>query len=233
MQLSSEQRAALSSSKSGVRREVGYVACMDAAYQAFRFAFFAATFPGDPIGPVQTPMLLTGEERKETLAFALRCVGIMANGPRISGPRERFFAKLIRDTLARNILEQPFKVELTRLWDRPALQNALRARNVFEEHSAGVAAGLKKVDKLVDKKTAADRAKHGLRWCALPCCAKQEACVFDFKECSACKAVVYCSAEHGALHWTATHKKECAALKAAGAKPRSTADMGEGGAGAA
>ena len=54
--------------------------------------------------------------------------------------------------------------------------------------------------------------------------------MFVFKQCSACEAVVYCSAEHAALHWTQAHKKECAALKAAGAKPRSTADGGEGGA---
>ena len=55
--------------------------------------------------------------------------------------------------------------------------------------------------------------------------------MFDFKQCSACKAVVYCSAEHAALHWRATHGKECASLKTAGVKPRSTADEGEGAAG--
>ena len=85
----------------------------------------------------------------------------------------------------------------------------------------------KNVNESLDKRVAADRIKHGLRWCALPSCAKQETYVFDFKQCSACKAVVYCSAEHAALHWTRSNRKECAALKAAGAKPRSTADEGD------
>ena len=149
---------------------------------------------------------------------------------------EQIFAKLIRDLLASNHLEEPFKSELTRVWNRPALQNALRSRRMFDD--ANFAALEKKVtgkmSEKLNKNAAADEAKHGLRWCALPSCAKQEMHVFDFTACSACKAVVYCSEEHGALHWTATHRKECAALKAAGAKPRSTADeMREGEAGAA
>ena len=139
------------------------------------------------------------------------------------------FAKLLRDLMASNLLEQPFKAELARAWNRPALQNAMRARGVFDEREGRIAAVSRGMMETSAKKTAADKAKHGLRWCALPSCAMQEANVFDFKACSACKAVVYCSAEHGALHWTRGHKKECASLKAAGAKPRSTVDEGEGG----
>ena len=205
--LTSEQRANLVR----VKRQVGYEACMETAYAGLQFAYSA-------------PLMV--KERAEMQAFALRCVGIMATATHPSIVGEQHFAKLIRDLLASNHLEQPFKAELARVWNRPALQNALRARGVFEEGDAEDAAIKKEIDETLDKKAAADLAKHGLRWCALPSCAKQELRVFDFKQCSACKAVMYCSAEHAALHWTATHRKECASLKAAGAKPRSTADAG-------
>ena len=202
--------------------DVGYEACLDAASHGLQFAYPAASCSGVQLRP---PI---GEERSETQAFALRCVGIMATEPHISGSSERRFAKLIRTLLAGDHLEQPFKAELTHMWGRPALQNKLRAQGFLEEGDAAL-----DIHVTFEKKAAADRAKHGLRWCALPSCAKQEVGVFDFKACSACKAVVYCSAEHGALHWTRGHRKECAALKAAGAKPRSTADEGEVGAGGA
>ena len=47
----------------------------------------------------------------------------------------------------------------------------------------------------------ADVAEHGLKHCALPSCDKWEASVQQYKYCSACRSVWYCSAEHGALHW--------------------------------
>ena len=219
MRLAASSGAAVTSSWkaafASVKREVGYDACMIAADAGLLFAFPAALYRGARLPP------LTGKERSETQAFALRCVGIMTNAPRISEIHERRFAMFIRDLLASNHLEQPFKAELTRAWDRPVLQNALRARGVFDEEDRAIH---KKIDETLNKKVAADLAKHGLRWCALPSCAKQELHVFDFKQCSRCKAVVYCSAEHAALHWAATHKTECASLKAVGAKPRSTID---------
>ena len=97
---------------------------------------------------------------------------------------------------------------------------------MFDEGDAEDADINQELDETLSKKAAADLKKHGLRWCALPSCAKQELHVFDFKQCSACNAVVYCSAKHAALHWTTTHSKECSSLKAAGANPRSTADAG-------
>ena len=64
-----------------------------------------------------------------------------------------------------------------------------------------------------------DIAEHGLLVCALPGCDKKEVTVREFKVCSACRAVAYCSAEHGGLHWARGHKYECNHLKAPGAKP--------------
>ena len=212
-----------------MKHEVGYEACLDAAYRGLQFAYPAVAFRGVRFAyPEESLPPLTGDERSEAQAFALRCVGIMANTPRMNGTSEQPFAKLLRALLASDYLEQPFKGELTRAWDRPTLQNALRARGVFNEEDAAIWTN---TVNMLKKNTLADQAKHGFRWCALPSCAKQETHVFDFKACSACKAVVYCSAEHGALHWTRGHRKECASLKAAGAKPRSTADEGDGGAG--
>ena len=57
-------------------------------------------------------------------------------------------------------------------------------------------------------------AEHGLRSCALPSCDKKEASVQQYKFCSACRSVWYCSEEHGALHW-AEHKPVCRATTAA------------------
>ena len=72
----------------------------------------------------------------------------------------------------------------------------------------------------------ADVAEHGLKECALLSCDKREASVQQYKFCSACRSVWYCSAEHGALHWT-EHKPICRATTAA------KEAAAEGGAGAA
>ena len=157
-----------------MKREVGYDACMEAALEGLLLGYPAASFPSEHLGP------LTVEERSETQVFALLCVGIMATAPRGCISIERRFVNLLRALLASNHLEQPFTAELTRVWDRPALQNALRARGVFDEEDAAIH---KKINETLDKKVAADLAKHGLRWCALPSCAKQERNVFDFKAC--------------------------------------------------
>ena len=60
----------------------------------------------------------------------------------------------------------------------------------------------------------ADIAEHSLKECALPSCGKLEASVQQYKFCSACRSVWYCSAEHGALHWK-EHKPTCRATTAA------------------
>ena len=203
-----------------MKGEVGCDACMTTAVRGFAFVY-----PGSLFGPAHPRIELNGVALKEAQTFVLRCVGNMSTARHSARTSERKFAEEVRDLLASDRLELPFKADLARAWERPALQNALRARGVFEEKDLAIRT---KFSETLEKKVAADREKHGLRWCALPSCAKQETHVFDFKACSACKAVVYCSAEHGALHWSQSHRKECASLKAAGAKPRSTADAGEG-----
>ena len=89
----------------------------------------------------------------------------------------------------------------------------MRGRNlVTPDAMARSKAGLK-------DRQRADEALHGFRTCALPSCERREKSVREFKVCSACKAVAYCSHECAALHWSRVHKNECARLKAEGAKP--------------
>ena len=70
----------------------------------------------------------------------------------------------------------------------------------------------------------ADVAEHGLKHCALPSCDKREASVQQFKCCSACRSVSYCSEEHGVLHWK-EHMPICRATMAA---QQAAADAGAG-----
>lgn len=59
-----------------------------------------------------------------------------------------------------------------------------------------------------------------MRECAFSSCDKVERTAGDFKMCSGCRTVWYCSAEHQALDWAAVHKKKCASRmgKAVGAQ---------------
>ena len=57
----------------------------------------------------------------------------------------------------------------------------------------------------------ADIEKIGLRECAWPSCDKVEHTIREFKQCSGCRSVWYCSPEHQMLDW-GTHKKACEEL---------------------
>ena len=81
-----------------LRREVGYEAYMDAAYQGLRFAY--PSFTG------ARPPPLTSEQRRDAQAFALRYMGVLATAPRIYGSSERRFADLLRVLLDSNYLER-------------------------------------------------------------------------------------------------------------------------------
>ena len=83
-----------------------------------------------------------------------------------------------------------------------------------ERRLADVSAEFEAAEAKHDAAYRADIAAHGLKHCALPSCDKQEATVQQYKFCSACCSVWYCSAEHGALHWK-EHKPTCRATVAA------------------
>jgi hypothetical protein len=74
-------------------------------------------------------------------------------------------------------------------------------------------------------RTAAAAAAPSLRVCAHTACAAREAHTAQFKLCSACKTVCYCSKAHQAEDWPA-HKAACkAARKAAAAAEKAAAGL--------
>ena len=121
----------------------------------------------------------------------------------------------VQRLLASPAMEPSFRAALESRWTSPDVVASLRTRGTAEQRTALV--NIANADSKAAQRE--DVAEHGLLVCALPGCDKQEVTVREFKVCSACRAVAYCSAEHGGLHWAGGHKNECNDLKAAGAKP--------------
>ena len=105
--------------------------------------------------------------------------------------------------------EPDFCAAVLRKWRSDAVSSVLRARGVLQ---TGVAEAQNYNDEFYARQRN-DIAKHGLRECALPSCAKTEKTVKEFAHCSGCRSVVYCCAEHQGLDWT-KHKKACRAKQA-------------------
>ena len=122
---------------------------------------------------------------------------------------------VVQQVLALPVMEPSFRAALEARWTSPDVVASLSMRGTIERSTAVLN------NTIAESEAAhrADVAEHGLLVCALPGCDKQEVTVREFKVCSACRAVAYCSAEHGGLHWAGGHKHECNDLKAAGAKP--------------
>ena len=103
--------------------------------------------------------------------------------------------------------EPSFCTAVFRKWRSSALADGLRARGVLQ---TGVAAAQESLAEF-EPRQRADIVKIGLRECALPCCDKVERTVREFKQCSGCRSVWYCSPEHHTLDWGA-HKRDCQKL---------------------
>ena len=67
----------------------------------------------------------------------------------------------------------------------------------------------------------ADIQTIGLQECAWPSCDRIERTVREFKQCSGCRFVWYCSPEHQVLDWGA-HKEECTGPHAAAVREAAT-----------
>ena len=113
-------------------------------------------------------------------------------------------------------LDPTFRTALLTKWSSREVRNSVRAQNPTRARPNDLA--VVQAD-MMDRQRA-DEALHGFRACALPSCERLEKSVREFKMCSACKAVAYCSPECAALHWSRAHKNECARFKAEGAKPQ-------------
>ena len=103
--------------------------------------------------------------------------------------------------------EPSFCAAVLRKWRSRAVADVLRARGVL---LAGVAAH-EQMNYRFDARRRADIEKIGLRECAWPSCDKVERTVREFKQCSGCRPVWYCSPEHHTLDW-GPHRKECQKL---------------------
>ncbi|XP_040377265.1 F-box protein At1g67340-like [Oryza brachyantha] len=56
-------------------------------------------------------------------------------------------------------------------------------------------------------------AAAALRLCSQPTCGRPETRKHEFRRCSVCSAVIYCSRACQALHWKVAHKKECVPME--------------------
>ena len=100
--------------------------------------------------------------------------------------------------------EPSFCAAVLRKWRSSAVANVLRARGVLQ---TAVAARQESIAEF-EARQRADIEKIGLRECAWPSCDKVERTVREFKQCSGCRSVWYCSPEHHTIDW-GVHKKEC------------------------
>ena len=111
-------------------------------------------------------------------------------------------------------------------WRSPAVSAVLRSRGVLQ---IGLAHREKASAEYAARRRV-DIEEIGLRECALPSCDKVERTVREFKQCSGCRSVWYCSAEHQMLDW-GVHRKACGTLDAARRKAAEEATKrGAGGA---
>ena len=100
--------------------------------------------------------------------------------------------------------EPSFCAAVLRKWRSSAVADVLHARGMLQIGVAAYQEGIA----AFDARQRADIEKIGLRECAWPSCDKVERTVREFKQCSGCRSVWYCSPEHHTLDWGA-HKKDC------------------------
>ena len=152
----------------------------------------------------------------EAEAFVLRVVDCMLPAVRSlrdrTSPNEECFAHTIQNALSgqpRPTYHAAFLASLRTKWTDDAMVQMRRERSLLDV-SENIGENIEKVQ----TRWRADVAEHGLKCCSLPSCDKREASVQQYKFCSACRSVSYCSEEHGALHWK-EHKPMCRATTAA------------------
>ena len=117
---------------------------------------------------------------------------------------------IIKEDMTPRNYGSAFYTAVLRKWRSNAVSSVLQARGVLQT-------GVAKYEQSIadfEARQRADIAKHGLRDCALPSCAKTEKTVKEFSLCAGCRSQVYCCLEHQALDWKA-HKKVCKEKEAA------------------
>ena len=122
-------------------------------------------------------------------------------------PIETGLVAMIETNMKPQYFEPSFCAAVLRKWRSSAVADVLRARGMLQ---TGVTTYQECVAAF-EARQRADIEKIGLRECAWPSCDKVERTVREFKQCSGCRSVWYCSPEHHTLDWGA-HRKECQKL---------------------
>ena len=138
---------------------------------------------------------------------------------------ESRFVDALRDAVSRagaNELDARLFQLLAGAWERLQRSGVLQARRI-DTGIADVLAEQQALQAAIQSSMMAP----GLRTCALPGCGAKEAHPAHFKNCTACRAVVYCCREHQVEGWPG-HKKACKAARKAAA----AAEAGAGPSGA-
>ena len=157
------------------------------------------------------PMWPTSE-RGSVEAFILLALDVIL--PQTASVRGRFSVEgsvvATIDTIMTPHTHGPaFCAAVLRKWRSVEVSRVLQARGTLQ---AGPAMAKSDEDTLYALQRA-DIAKIGLRECAWPSCDKVEKTVREFKQCSGCRSVWYCSPEHQMLDW-GMHRKACSKLDA-------------------
>jgi hypothetical protein len=157
----------------------------------------------------------------------------LASESRLSASVEAYFARCQNAAAAAHDLNAADAVDAADAADAaafhatllPLWQSFLRVRpgggDLFPSAGAFTAFVRAEADNGIAKmrsRLAAAAAAPSLRGCAHAACAAREAHAAQFKLCSACRAVCYCSKAHQAEDWPA-HKAACKAARRAAAAP--------------
>ena len=114
---------------------------------------------------------------------------------------EANLVEMLRTRMTPHNFEPSFCTAVLRRWRSSAVADVLRARGMLQ---TGAAAHQENIAEY-EARQRADIEKIRLRECAWPSCDKVERTVREFKQCSDCRSVWYCSPEHHTLDW-GTHK---------------------------
>ena len=122
-------------------------------------------------------------------------------------PSEAALVDLIETHMKPQNFEPSFCAAVLRKWRSKAVADVLHGRGMLQ---TGVAENRESLAQFQALRQA-DVEKIGLRECALRSCDKVERTVHEFKQCSGCRSVWYCSLEHQMLDWGA-HTNDCKQL---------------------
>jgi hypothetical protein len=210
---------------------LGLVMWLDAAKIALRRLLAPPQPPPGALPPfdaAEAPRWAAFVLRAPALLAAARALGGALHGqPLLS--REEMFTEFLHTRVLPQYARHPLVAALAAAWRDSGAAAAIAAAVARKAASADApdAEDEALMAELLRNAMAAghtlrdvDVARNGLRACALPSCGAREPEPRRFKACSACRAVVYCCAEHQRAHWkdksTAAggHKAACRAAAA-------------------